>query len=75
MLLNLLSNACKFQISGNITIRVWVKEVIRSIMDLDFNDDSQMETFITVEVQDRGKGMSKEKVRHIFEPFGMHSQV
>ena len=44
-------------------------------MDLDFNDDSQMETFITVEVQDRGKGMSKEKVKHIFEPFGMHSQV
>ncbi len=54
MLLNLLSNAVKFSPSGEAV-------TVRSEAD---------ESGVTVKVSDRGPGIDKDKLQHVFEPFG-----
>ena len=57
-MLNLLSNACKFQQSGEISVKAKYEK-----------DKRKNSMFINVEVQDRGIGMTHEKVIGIFKPF------
>ena len=53
MLLNLLSNACKFQNDGKIKVKAYlVKESAQT-------DNNINETFITISVIDRGIGISQ----------------
>jgi len=54
MLLNLVSNAVKFSPSGEAV-------TVRSEAD---------ESGVTVKVSDRGPGIDKDKLEHVFEPFG-----
>jgi two-component system cell cycle sensor histidine kinase PleC len=54
MLLNLISNAVKFSPSGEAV-------TVQSEAD---------ESGVTVKVSDRGPGIDKDKLKHVFEPFG-----
>ena len=65
MLLNLLSNACKYQVSGIIEV------VVKCIQADETLTDSQI--YLKISVNDEGVGMSAEKVKGIFEPFGSSS--
>ena len=62
MLLNLLSNACKYQVSGKIEVEVKLIQADETLTD------SQI--YLKISVIDEGVGMSAEKVKGIFEPFG-----
>ena len=62
VLLNLLSNACKYQVSGIIEVEV------KCIQAYETLTDSQI--YLKISVNDEGVGMSVEKVKGIFEPFG-----
>ena len=57
-MLNILSNAIKYQRVGEITVS----------QDVQRQEDNK--TIIQVQVVDRGQGMTKEQRLRIFEPFG-----
>ena len=65
----MLSNACKFQKSGVITI---VAYTTRRGLEYPIVSDTttSCETFITVQVKDKGKGIAPENIESIFKPFG-----
>ena len=64
VLVNLLSNACKFQEKGEIIVAAYCTQ------NNDYNSLQERGLMINVVVQDKGVGMSPEKAATIFEPFG-----
>ena len=67
VLVNLLSNACKFQEKGVIRVEA---NCIQNNYHSSMVDRS---LFIHVVVQDQGVGMSPDKAATIFEPFGLQN--
>ena len=63
VLLNLLTNAVKFQTEGNILVTAEVKNQ----MSEDSEDASKLMAVISV--RDQGIGMTEEEAKYIFEPF------
>ncbi|NTV63951.1 MAG: response regulator, partial [Oscillochloris sp.] len=68
VLLNLLSNACKFTEGGTVTLRV-VKDEGRKMKDEDVNGIRHPASGILFEVSDTGIGISEEQIARIFQPF------
>ncbi len=68
VLLNVLSNACKFTESGTVTLRV-KKADGRRMKDEDDPSDLPPSSFILFEVSDTGIGISEEQIARLFKPF------
>ena len=64
VLVNLLSNACKFQEKGVISVKAFCAQ------NFGYNSLEERGLMISIVVQDQGVGMSPDKVATIFEPFG-----
>ncbi|NTW03067.1 MAG: HAMP domain-containing protein, partial [Oscillochloris sp.] len=68
VLLNLLSNACKFTDGGTVTLRV-MKDEGGKMKDEDGRAILHPSSFILFEVSDTGIGISKEQIDRLFQPF------
>ena len=75
VLLNLLSNACKFQTEGFIHVKASISDVVSETVN-ETDKPSAMtgnELLLKVSVCDEGIGIIPDKLSSIFEPFGQSS--
>ena len=54
---NLITNAIRYTTEGGVTIKIFS------------GDENKQKPYLTIIVSDTGPGISKQQIKHIFEPF------
>ena len=69
ILINLIGNAIKYTTSGNITVRVRTNIQVLQSSQKKIDSGNCVSSFLIIEVQDSGIGISPDALTRIFEPF------